>query len=357
MPLFKLSNSSIEQVPDTSFDIEGLKERTDLQSSIRDYIDIVAPDTLVLAEEYGQWEDSRRRIDLLAVDRSANLVVIELKRTLDGGHMDLQAIRYASMVSNMTFDQAVQAHANYLDARDREEDAKEQILEFLGWEDSDENDFAQEVRIVLASAEFSRELTTSVLWLRDHDVDISCVRLKPYRIGDVLLINAEQLIPLPEAEDYQIKVREKTRKERAERKQSRDFTKYDVSVDGETLTGLPKRRAIHRVIKALANKGVTIDEISEQISWRNPKQMWRIVDGEADSEQFVAAATSAANAGGPAFDPRRWFTDDDELIYSQGSTCALTKMWGNRTADAMQALLDRYPGQGVRFEESEPASV
>ena len=35
---------------------------------------------LVIADEFSDWEDSRRRIDLLAIDRNANLVVIELKR-------------------------------------------------------------------------------------------------------------------------------------------------------------------------------------------------------------------------------------------------------------------------------------
>jgi len=31
-------------------------------------------------------------------------VAIELKRTEDGGHMELQSTRYAAMVSTMTFD-------------------------------------------------------------------------------------------------------------------------------------------------------------------------------------------------------------------------------------------------------------
>jgi RecB family endonuclease NucS len=44
----------------------------------------------VIAEEYGLSEDSRRRIDLLALDRSGTLVVIELKRTDDGGDMELR---------------------------------------------------------------------------------------------------------------------------------------------------------------------------------------------------------------------------------------------------------------------------
>ena len=61
----------------------------------------------MIAEEFGQWEDSRRRIDLLGLDKGANLVVIELKRTEDGGHMELQAIRYAAMVSTLTFDKLI----------------------------------------------------------------------------------------------------------------------------------------------------------------------------------------------------------------------------------------------------------
>ena len=36
----------------------------------------------------------------------ANLVVVELKRTEDGGLMDLQALRYAAMISAMPFERA-----------------------------------------------------------------------------------------------------------------------------------------------------------------------------------------------------------------------------------------------------------
>lgn len=46
--------------------------------------------------------------------KAANLVVIELKRTEEGGRMELQAIRYAAMVSTMTFDQAANIFEQYL---------------------------------------------------------------------------------------------------------------------------------------------------------------------------------------------------------------------------------------------------
>jgi hypothetical protein len=43
--------------------------------------------------------------------------------------------------------------------------------------------------MVLASADFSKELTTAVLWLNERDLDIQCVRLKPYDSPEGLLID------------------------------------------------------------------------------------------------------------------------------------------------------------------------
>ncbi|WP_229262130.1 hypothetical protein [Duganella guangzhouensis] len=61
---------------------------------------------MVLAEEFGDWVGANRRIDLLCLDDQANLVIVELKRD-NSAHMELQALRYAAMVSTMRFDQAV----------------------------------------------------------------------------------------------------------------------------------------------------------------------------------------------------------------------------------------------------------
>ena len=94
-------------------------------------------------------------------------MVIELKRTEHGGHMELQAIRYAAMISTLTFDKLVTIYERYLNDNGIEQDATESLLEFLDWNEPDEEQFGQEVKTVLASAEFSKELTTSVMWLND----------------------------------------------------------------------------------------------------------------------------------------------------------------------------------------------
>lgn len=94
MPIYQVTG--LKEVEPTSFADAGFRERDHIQQLLKRQIDVIAPDTLIISEEFGDWEDSRRRIDLLGVDKEGNLVVIELKRTQDGGHMDLQSVRYAA---------------------------------------------------------------------------------------------------------------------------------------------------------------------------------------------------------------------------------------------------------------------
>lgn len=222
MPIFEITHEAITAVPVTTFEREGIAERGDLQRILRSNVGAIAPDCLVLAEEYGDWADAKRRIDLLCIDSEANLVVMELKRTEDGGHADLQAIRYAAMISVMTFDDAVNAHAAYL--KKSVEEARQAILDFLKWESPQKEEFAQEVRVVLVSAEFSKELTSTALWLSKKGIDVRCVRLKPYKIADRTLVDIQQIIPLPEAADYQSQLRKKEEEERQSRSSPRALT-------------------------------------------------------------------------------------------------------------------------------------
>lgn len=136
--------------------------------------------------------------------------------------MELQAIRYAAMVSSMTLDQAIAAHAKMMAGDDAEARARKEILEFLELDSPEEIEFTEDVRIILVSGDFSSELATSVMWLNKHDLDVTCIRLKPYKVGDQVVLGVTQLIPLPEAADYEVKVRaqaQETRKVRTARQE------------------------------------------------------------------------------------------------------------------------------------------
>jgi len=349
MAIFQMDKDKLLELEPTTFANAGYTERNDLQRLLKPQIEIIAPDTLIISEEFGEWEASRRRIDLLGIDKNANLVVIELKRTEDGGHMELQAIRYAAMVSTLTFDAAVKAFELYLASTGVMSGAHEKILEFLDWEEPDEDHFAQDVRIILAAAEFSREITTSVLWLNDHGLDVKCIRLRPYKDGGRLLIDVQQVIPLPEAEAYQIRIREKKVVERAARTQDRDLTRYNVTAGAETYSNLPKRRAIYKVIRHLCDDGVAPEAIRDVLHWKG--NALRSVDGELDAESFQKSFAAELIAQGNLPDIHRWFIAEDELIRANGKTFAVTKMWGTKTAESIDSLLERFPGHDISYEE------
>jgi hypothetical protein len=209
MALFEITGDDLQRVPPGSFAAEGVRERVDLQQWLRKNPGALGESLLVIAEEFRNWEDSRRRIDLLALDEDANLVVIELKRTEDGGHVELQALRYAAMVSAMRFEDVVRAFEDFLATHEPEhkDQARERVLQFLGAEELVE--ISNVPRVVLVSADFSLEVTTTVLWLIDRGIDVRCVQLVPSKVGQRLLVDIKQVIPLAQAEDYQVRLRQK----------------------------------------------------------------------------------------------------------------------------------------------------
>ncbi|MDF1754212.1 MAG: hypothetical protein P1U89_15615 [Verrucomicrobiales bacterium] len=212
MSLYKITTDKIEPVPRTTFAAEQILERNDIQRMLREDISPIGDDLMVIAEEYGEWEKVNRRIDLLCLNSRGDLVVVEIKRTEVGGHMELQAIRYAAMVSSMTLDQAVQCYSRM--AHCEEDDARSDIIDFLQVGAGSDAELTGDVRIVLVSADFSTEVATAVLWLNRHDLDITCIRLRPYKMGHEILIDATQIIPLPEAADYEVKLRTQEQEQR-----------------------------------------------------------------------------------------------------------------------------------------------
>ncbi len=346
MAIYEIGSDRLRKIDETRFVEVGLRERTDLQRLLRGQIEIVSPDTLVISEEFSQWEDSNRRIDLLGIDKEGNLVVIELKRTEDGGHMELQALRYAAMVSTMTFERAVEVYSDYLRQTGSSQDAQSTLLEFLELDEPDDDLFAQDVRIVLVSAEFSKELTTTVMWLNERGLDIQCIRLKPYKDADRVLVDVQQIIPLPEAEDYRVRLKEKQQRERTARASRSRVDKFDITIDGELHPRLTKRYAIYTVIRHLISKGKKPEMLAASVPARQ-NAMFRSATGTLNSEQLIAALGAEASAGGKTFDFRRFYCDDAELFHVDGKTYVFTNQWGHLTQDAIEQILAAHSDGSV----------
>lgn len=316
MAIYKFDNDSFKKVEQTQFSNEGILERQHIQNALKKQIGVIADDILIISEEFSEWSDSKRRIDLLGVDKDGNIVVIELKRNETGEHMDLQAIRYASMVSTLTFGRAVEIFSKYLLSIESDLNAEDELMSFIG---DNKDNFASDVRIILVSSDFSKELTTSVMWLNERDLDIRCYRLIPYKHNDDVLIDVQQIIPLPEAESYQVKVREQKEERREVLRGARDNTKY--SFNGER--GLGKRGIVRAIwLKYIADhQGISYQQLTQDF----PSD----IRGRLFVEIEMALEQQRRDGNGLA----RYFIEDDELLQIGDKRYTISNQWGKGNID------------------------
>ncbi len=349
MSIYEFAQSGIVALTPTTFSAENDAQIQDLQRLLRENVAVICPDTMVIAEDFAAHDDATGKIDLLGLDRAANLVVIALARTDDSGLMELHAIRHAATVAHMTFDRAAEAFAQFLASRGNAgQDPGARILEFLGWDAPPRDQFAANVRIVLAAPAFSREFTASVLWLIDRGVEIRCVRMKPYAFDARVLLDVQQIIPLPETAGIEVKARAKTRNASAPRAAATDAARYDIQFDDEHLFSLTKKNAIFQICRRLCAHAVSPEEIADHFPWRaNP--LWHCLDGTLTAAEFAERALEQAASNGTHYDPNRWFRKQGELIQANNRTYAFSNQWGGRWHLAMTTLKAAYPQHNIDF--------
>jgi len=216
-----IQKKSITELNQAKFSDLDLRERFDIQEWIEKTPSILGEVFLIIAKEYEL--PSRSRLDLLAIDKQANLVVIELKRDDSGSNVDWQSIKYTSYCSNFTHEEIFHIYAEYLEAN--EDEAQLKIESFIEVELEKLN---ESQRIVLASKEFHSDVASAVLWLRDFGIDIQCVKFELFvDHNNDLFINSSTIIPLPEAKDYIKRKETKTKEKTLSKRSSFEKSSYD----------------------------------------------------------------------------------------------------------------------------------
>jgi hypothetical protein len=228
-------NTELEAVEPEDFSKLDILERQDLEEWVIEESKILGEDLLVISSELQNYEDINERLDVLALDRDGNLVVIELKRDKADKTTDLQAIKYASYIATFTAEDIQEEYRRFKKSRTEDEITPEEVGEkFSGFlEDSDKElretdkgfiDFSlnDKPRIMLVAGDFGKEVTSPVLWLtQEYGVDFTCVELEAFQHQQRILINSRQIIPVPETEEYMAKRREKQEKQESSERRGR----------------------------------------------------------------------------------------------------------------------------------------
>lgn len=189
----------------------NLREREHLQEWLANQPDALGEELLIIQKEFDGFADTRERLDLLALDKDGQLVLIENKLDDSGRDVTWQALKYTAYVSGLTKAQIVDIYQQYLDHYCGGGNAVANICEFLEEEELDEVVLnpGNDQRMMFIAANFRKEVTATVLWLREHRIDARCFKVVPYVFGDELFVDIQPVIPTPEAADFMIGMAEK----------------------------------------------------------------------------------------------------------------------------------------------------
>ena len=205
--LFRLDGKSkrLIKLPETSYSELGIYETSDLHEWLADQIQVLGNDLMVIQREHVAVAETQRRPDIVALDGAGRIVVVEVKRSPAEGGAVWQSILYASYYSAYAASDVVDMYRDFAEL-DRAE-AEAALLEHLDAEDLADLNSGQ--RIILVAPTFEPEVTNAALWLRDRNVDVFCVELRPYVDPDneSVFVHANVVIPLPSRADVGVTVR------------------------------------------------------------------------------------------------------------------------------------------------------
>ena len=208
--MFTLDSDSnrIQPIIKNSFHDLGFSERNHLQEWIANEPTALGEELLIIQKEFDGFDETRERLDLLALDKEGNLVIIENKLDDSGRDVVWQALKYVSYCSSLSKTQVIAIYQKYLQRHcaDSSQSAEERICDFLEKPDLDETSInvGTSQRIMLVAAQFRKEVTSTALWLISKGISVQCLKVTPYSLKDEIIIDLVQVIPTPESKDLMI---------------------------------------------------------------------------------------------------------------------------------------------------------
>jgi hypothetical protein len=203
----------ISRLEQKTFSELKFKEREHLQEWIANYPNSLGEDLLIIQKEFSGFSETNERLDLLAIDKQGNLVIIENKLDDSGKDITWQSIKYASYCSSLTKKEILKIYQDFLG---KTESAEEKVSDFFDGKDIDEillNQGLNSQRLIMIAANFRKEVTSSVLWLMNFKMRIQCFKVTPFQLNDQLFLNVEQILPTKDTEDFSIGIASKAQEE------------------------------------------------------------------------------------------------------------------------------------------------
>jgi hypothetical protein len=218
--------SKIENI---SFASLKLKE-SDVEEFIRRNVDTIIEDESILIVGQQVFDTNNGRSDLIAIDETGSLVVLEIKRDKEDmikrkEPLELQCMRYAAALAKIrTIDELVEnIFAPYIEKYKTEFDLKELssfekgkriVREFLTMTNS-LNTFNNAQRIIVVASDFDDETLSTLTYMSENLLfNLCCFKIQPVVPNDKnYVLNVDKLLPLSKPEDFYPSIKDPKLKE------------------------------------------------------------------------------------------------------------------------------------------------
>ncbi len=208
--VFEVHDSIASRAEPVSLEEAGLREHEHLQEWVVANPDVLGEGVMVVTAEYGRWvtwSGSREmdRLDVLGLGTDGRLVVAELKRGRAPDTVDMQALKYAAMVSRFDADRLADAHAAFLKTRGEvisDSEAMDRLNNHAQF--SMDAETLRTPRVVLLASSFPHTVTSTAVWLSEMGIDISLVQFQAYRVSDRILVSVSTLYPVKDVEEFTV---------------------------------------------------------------------------------------------------------------------------------------------------------
>ena len=186
----------------------GLRERQHLQEWVIAHPEVLGSSIKIVAFEFGSWTGhtgvkEHDRLDVLALDGDGHLIVVELKRDKAPDTVEMQALKYAALVSRFTRDDLDRVHARYrTQTSGQEVSASDAAAELDAWAEITE-DSLRLPKIVLMATDFPQTVTATVVFLHQQlGLDIKLLVFQAYQTSNDVLVTVSQHYPPPGIEEF-----------------------------------------------------------------------------------------------------------------------------------------------------------
>ena len=229
-----LNTYSSKKLPQLSPDTEG-----HLEELLAREISLLESGLLLIGRQLGTPSG---RLDLLCVEQSGCIVVVELKRDRIPREAVAQAVDYASQISAMDVDEFKEFVENGVKRGKEGYPQFDDLFDFIqGWEpEFDVSSLNENQRIVLAGCRLDNQIEKMTSWLSANGVEINAYEFPFFRIDEKTIL-ARRIVISPE----------RVESERAE---------------------IARKRAAPLTVEQLLEKAAGIGQQEQIILWRKTLQ-------------------------------------------------------------------------------------